>query len=394
VAEAQEQERTEQPTQKRIDDAREKGNVPRSRELTMTAVMLAGAAALMGFGSQLAGHAAGDMRASLELSRDAMLAPDAMQLALGAAAGAALNYLAPVLIATLLAALVAPLAIGGWNFSGKAIAPDFQRLSPIAGLKRIFGLNGWVELAKALAKCLVVGGIGTVVVFAMLDDTVGVGRMAAAAGIARAANLVVFALLAMSAALAIVAAVDVPYQLWNYTRQLKMTRQEIRDELKETDGRPEIKSRIRQMQQRMAQQRMMQAVPKADVVITNPTHYAVALKYDAKRMRAPRVVAKGADLVALAIRKLATEHRVAVFEAPALARALFRHTKVEREIPAGLYVAVAQVLTYIYHLRHLSPQLAARMTRPEPQVAAEYLVEEEKGLRHLFDTDESDGGTH
>lgn len=387
MAEAQDQERTEQPTQKRLDEAREKGNVPRSRELTMTAVMLAGAGALMGFGSQLAGHAAGDMRGSLQLGRDTLLAPDAMQLALGAATASALGYVTPVLLATLLAALVAPLAIGGWNFSGKAIAPDFQRLSPLSGFKRIFGVNGWVELAKALAKCLVVGGIGAVVVMSMLDDTVTMGRMATASGIARGAGLVLFALLSMSAALAIIAAVDVPYQLWNYTRQLKMTRQEIRDELKETDGRPEIKSRIRQMQQRMAQQRMMQAVPKADVVVTNPTHFAVALKYDARRMRAPRVVAKGADLVALAIRKLATEHRVPVFEAPSLARALFRHSRLEREIPAGLYVAVAQVLTYVYQLKHLAPQLAARMTKPEPQVSAEYFVTAEdagKGDSPLF----------
>jgi flagellar biosynthesis protein FlhB len=376
VAEAQEQERTEQPTQKRLDEAREKGNVPRSRELTMTAVMLAGAGAIMGFGQQLAGNAVGDMRASLQLDRDALLAPDAMQLALGAAAGSALGYIAPVLFATLLAALIAPLAIGGWNFSSKAFAPDLQRLSPLQGFKRIFGVNGWVELGKALAKCLVVGGIGAFVVVSMLDDTVGMGRMAAPAGIARASGLVMFALLAMSAALAIIAAVDVPFQLWNYTHQLKMTRQEVRDELKETDGRPEIKGRIRQMQQRLAQQRMMQAVPKADVVVTNPTHFAVALKYDAKRMRAPRVVAKGADLV---------ENRVPVFEAPALARALFKHGRLEREIPAGLYVAVAQVLTYIYQLRHLSPQLAARMTRPEPQVGAEYFVApDEKGDSPLF----------
>lgn len=372
MAETQDQERTEQPTQKRLDDARQKGNVPRSRELTMTAVMLAGAGALLGFGRTLGGSAAGDMRASLEMTRDALLAPDAMQSALLAASQSALVYVAPVLLLTFLAAMVAPLAIGGWNFSAKAIAPDFARLSPMQGLKRIFGLNGWVELVKALVKCLVVGGIGAVIVMSLLDDAIGIARMAPAAGIASAAHMVMMALLSLSAALAIIAAVDVPYQLWNHNRQLKMTRQEIRDELKETDGRPETKGRIRQLQQRLAQQRMMQAVPKADVVITNPTHYAVALKYDAKRMRAPRVVAKGADLVALAIRKLATENKVPVFEAPVLARALYGSTKLDREIPAGLYVAVAQILTYIYQLKHLSPQLAARMVKPSPQVGPEF----------------------
>ena len=372
MAEGQDQEKTEQPTQKRLDEARAKGNVPRSRELTMTAVMLAGAAGLLGFGRMLASDAAIDMRASLEMTRETLLAPDAMQLALGTAVMSALTYIAPILLVTFVAALVAPLAIGGWNFSPQALSPDFSRLSPLQGLKRIFGVAGWVELLKALAKCVVVGGIGAVIVISMLDDALGITRMPTASGIAQAAHMVMVALLSMSAALAVIAAVDVPYQLWNYHRQLKMTRQEIRDELKETDGRPEIKGRIRQMQQKMAQQRMMQAVPKADVVIMNPTHFAVALKYDAKRMKAPRVVAKGVDLVALAIRKLAEENKVPVFQSPPLARALYRSTKIDKEIPAGLYVAVAQVLTYIYQLKNLSPQLAARMTKPMPQVGSEF----------------------
>lgn len=373
MAERDDQERTEQPTQRRLDEARSRGNVPRSRELTMTAVMLAGAGALLGTGHYFAGGMAGDMRSGLSMTRDGLLAPDAMQHMLGAAVGSSLKFMAPVLLATFAAALLAPLAIGGWNLSFKAIAPAFGRLNPLNGFRRIFGVSGWVELLKALVKCVVIGGIAAAIVLALMDDTLRLGRMAPERGIAGAGQMICYALLLTSAALALIAAIDVPYQLWNYHRQLRMTRQEIRDELKETDGRPETRARVRNLQQQLARRRMLQQVPKADVVITNPTHYAVALKYESKRMRAPRVIARGADLVALAIRKRAEEHRVPVFESPVLARALYRSTQVGREIPAGLYVAVAQVLSYIYQVKAAPPQVAARLRRPEPEVGGEYL---------------------
>ncbi len=364
----QHQERTEQPTQKRLEDARKRGQIPRSRELNMTAVMLAGAGALLGAGHFVAGGLVNTMHGGFSITREALFAPDAMQTALTGAALSTLKYAMPVLLATLAAALLAPLSIGGWNVSFQAVAPDWSKLSPVAGFKRIFGLNGWVELGKALAKVVVVGGFATAIAMWLMDDILALGRMDLREGIGGAARLACYALITMSAALVLVAAVDVPYQLWNYRDKLKMSRQEIRDEMKETDGRPEIKSRIRTVQQQLAKRRMMQAVPTADVIVVNPTHYAVALQYQPNRMRAPRVVAKGAGLVALAIRTLADQHRVPLFEAPPLARALYKSTDIGREIPAALYVAVAQVLTYIYQLKSLPAQAAAKLSKPQPQV--------------------------
>ncbi len=205
-----------------------------------------------------------------------------------------------------------------------------------------------------------------------MDDAVALGRMPVQGGIAGAANLIGTAFMWMSAALVIVAAADVPFQLWDYQQRLRMSRHEVREELKETDGRPEVKSRIRQLQQQLARRRMMEQVPKADVVITNPTHFAVALRYDAHRMRAPRVVAKGADFVALAIRRVAEASKVPTFESPILARALYRNVDIGKEIPGGLYVAVAQVLTYIYQMRRLPAQAFARIPRPQPSLSADF----------------------
>jgi flagellar biosynthetic protein FlhB len=234
----------------------------------------------------------------------------------------------PVLAAVFVAALVAPLALGGWTFSAQALMPDFSRLSPLQGLKRVFGWHGLVELVKALAKCVLVGGVAAIVIHAFMDDAIALGRMPVESGIGRAAHLVGSAFVWMSAALVLVAAADVPFQLWDYQQRLRMSRHEVREEMKETDGRPEVKSRIRQLQQQIAKRRMMEQVPKADVIVTNPTHFAVALRYDSLKMRAPRVIAKGADLVALAIRRIAEAHKVPTFESPHLARALYRNVDI------------------------------------------------------------------
>jgi flagellar biosynthetic protein FlhB len=368
----QQQERTERATPKRVQEARERGQVPRSRELSTTLVLLAGAGCLYGAGSFMSGNLARHLRAGLEFRPEWLESPAAVAPALGSAIAQALIDIWPLLAAVFGAALIAPLALGGWTFSGQALVPDFSRLSPIAGLKRIFGWHGLVELLKALAKCVLVGGVAAAVIYAFLDDAIALGRMPVEGGIAGAAHLVGSAFVWMSAALVVVAAADVPFQLWDYQHRLRMSRHEIREELKETDGRPEVKSRIRQLQQQLAKRRMMEQVPKADVVITNPTHYAVALRYEAAKMRAPRVVAKGADLVALAIRRVADAHKVPMFESPVLARALYRNVDIGKEIPGGLYVAVAQVLTYIYQMRRLPAQAFARIARPEPSVGAEF----------------------
>jgi len=253
-----------------------------------------------------------------------------------------------------------------------AMVPDFTRLSPLAGLKRLFGLHGVSELGKALLKLVVVGGVCAGIVVWLFKDVMALGHMAPRAAIGRGAGLLGWSFVWLCASLAIVAVVDVPLQLFQFHRSLRMTRQELRDEAKESDGRPETKQRIRQMQQQLARRRMMHKVPTADVVIVNPTHFAVALKYDPKHMRAPRVVAKGTDLVAANIRRIAEEHRVPVFEAPKLARALHKSTDLNKEVPTGLYVAVAQVLSYIFRVRSLNPTIAARVARPNPVVGDEY----------------------
>jgi flagellar biosynthetic protein FlhB len=347
----QDSERTERPTQKRLDEARKNGQVPRSPELTTAAVVLIAGGGLHFLGRGLGAGLFDIMRSGLSLSRDQVLDDSSAISQFSASAAHALLACAPVLGLTLVAALLAPLAIGGWNLSFGVLAPDFSRLSPAAGFGRIFALRGLVELAKAFAKFALVALVAVTFLWLKTNELLGLGSEPTGAAIGHAISLSGQALLALAGALALIAAVDVPWQLFNHMKSLRMTRQEIRDELKESEGNPEIKGRIRQMQQTVARRRMMQEVPKADVVVTNPTHYCVALRYDEKRMRAPIVVAKGADAIAAKIREVATEHRVPIFEAPPLARALFRSVDLNGEVPARLYVAVAQVLTYVYQLR-------------------------------------------
>ncbi|MGC1523019.1 MAG: flagellar biosynthesis protein FlhB [Steroidobacteraceae bacterium] len=365
-------ERTEEPSQKRLQDARERGQVPRSRELTNFATMIGGSATLVAIGGSLSSRMSQMMRQGLTIDAGTLRDTDGMFASLAQACISALTILLPVFGALIALVLLASIALGGWNFSPQAMVPDFTRLSPLAGMKRLFGLRGASELGKALLKCAVVGGVCAAIVSALFGDVLALAHMEPRAAIGRGAGLVSWAFVWLCASMALVAMVDVPLQLFQFKSALRMTRQEVRDEAKESDGRPETKQRIRQLQQAMARRRMMHKVPTADVVIVNPTHFAVALKYDPKQMRAPRVLAKGVDLVAQNIRRIAAEHRVPVFESPKLARALYRSTDLNKEIPAGLYVAVAQVLSYIFRVRTLNPTVAARVARPNPQVSDEY----------------------
>lgn len=343
--------RTEQPTTKRLEEARKKGQVPRSIELTTAAVVLIAGAGLHYLGHGLGKSLAELMRAGLALTRDQAL-DDSQAISMFAASTLhAMLACAPILGLTLVAALLAPLAIGGWNLSFGVLAPDFTRLSPMAGFGRMFSMRGVVELAKAFAKFILIALVAAVFLWFKRGELLELGSEAPAAAIGHAITLSGQALLSLAGTLVLIAAIDVPWQLFQHMKQLRMTRQEVRDEMKESEGNPEIKGKIRQLQQEVARRRMMQEVPKADVVVTNPTHFAVALRYDDKRMRAPIVVAKGADAVAARIREVAGEHNIPIFEAPPLARALFRSVDLNREVPANLYVAVAQVLTYVYQVR-------------------------------------------
>ena len=372
MAETEQSERTEDPSQRRLQQARERGNVPRSRELTNFATMIAGSVSLLAMSSSLTESLMLVMRQGMSIDSRDLNDPYRMPALLGLACVRALEALLPLFGALIVLVLLASIALGGWNVSTQALVPDFSRLSPLAGIKRVFGLQGVSEMGKALLKVLVVGGVCAGVVSWLFVDVLHLSSMAPRAAIGHAAGLMARAFVWLCAALVAIAAVDVPLQLFQYKRSLKMSRQELREELKDTDGRPEVKSRIRQVQQQMARRRMMQQVPDADVVIVNPTHFAVALKYDPRKMRAPRVLAKGVDLVAQNIRRIAEENKVPVFESPKLARALYRSTDLNAEIPTALYMAVAQVLSYIFKIKTLNPTLAARMSRPEPQVGDEY----------------------
>ena len=263
----------------------------------------------------------------------------------------ALNAVFPLFILLVIGALVAPLAMGGWTFSLKPLQPDFKKIDPIKGMSRIFSLKSLMELGKALFKFLLVGSMGYWLLQSKIDGFLSLGNETLEQGISRLGTELIWAFILLSSALIIVALADAPFQLWDHSRKQKMTRQEIKDEQKETDGNPEVKSKIRQTQQEISRRRMMQEVPKADVVITNPTHYAVALRYDQMKMSAPIVVALGADEIAGHIRRIALANDVPLLSAPPLARALYHNCDLNAEIPAGLFLAIAQVLAYVYQLR-------------------------------------------
>jgi flagellar biosynthetic protein FlhB len=368
VAEQSGQERTEQATPKRLEEARKRGQIPRSRELNTAAVMLAGGAGLYAFSGSMGSNFAGLMRGGLTISRDQALDSTLLFSTLSNATLKGMMAVAPVLGTIMLAALLAPLALGGWAFSTEALMPNFSRLNPIEGVQRLFSMRGVVELMKALAKFAVVAIIAIWVLLKYSGEMLSLGSEPVESAIGHAIRICGQGLLAMSGGLVLIAGIDVPYQLWQYGKELRMTREEIREEHKENEGSPEIKGKIRQIQQQMASRRMMEKVPTADVVVTNPTHFAVALKYDDNRMRAPIVVAKGADAVAARIREIATENGVALFEAPPLARAIYKSVDLDQEIPTRLYVAVAQVLGYVFQLKSVRLNGGERPVKPVVEV--------------------------
>lgn len=345
------QERTEEATPKRREEARRKGQIARSRELNTMAMLLLGALGMLATGPFMIDRMQAMMRVGLSVRREAVFDPWAMIDIFSASVMQGVALIAPFLVLMLITALLAPLALGGWSFSVEALQPKFDKLNPLKGLKRIFALRGLMELVKALAKFLLIGGVGAWLLMKQMPEFNGLGHESIESALSHSGHLLSWSFLILSLSLVVVAAIDVPFQLWDHAKNLKMTRQEIKDEYKNTEGKPEVKAQIRRMQQELAQGRMMAEVPKADVVITNPTHYAVALKYDDRKMRAPVVVAKGADLIAGQIRKVANANDVPIFEAPPLARAIYYSTEIDREVPAGLYLAVAQVLAYVFQLR-------------------------------------------
>ncbi|MGC7837221.1 flagellar biosynthesis protein FlhB [Pseudomonas wayambapalatensis] len=346
------QDKTEEPTEKRKRDAREKGDIARSKELNTFAVTLGGAGALLAFGGHLAETLMTLMRVNFTLSREVIVDERAMGAFLMASGKMAIWATQPVLVLLFVVSFVAPIALGGFLFSGSLLQPKFSRMNPLSGIKRMFSLNSLTELLKAVAKFFLVLVVALVVLANDREALMAIAKEPLEQAIIHSVQVVGWSALWMAAGLLLIAIVDVPFQLWQTHKKLKMTKQEVRDEYKDTEGKPEVKQRIRQLQREASQRRMMAAVPEADVIITNPTHYAVALKYDPEKGgAAPLLLAKGTDFLALKIREIGQEHKVQILESPALARAIYYSTELEHEIPAGLYLAVAQVLAYVFQIR-------------------------------------------
>lgn len=344
-------EKTEEPTSKRLEESRKKGQIARSRELATTLVLVASAVALIMMGSSIANAMVSVMKRMFTLSRDETYDFNHMFQAWGFAIQEVSTPLLLFLVMVTVAGFIGSIATGGYNFSWESIAPKGNKLNPLNGLKRMFGVNGLVELGKAIAKFLVVGLATYLALNFFHDETLHLDIEAYPLNLFHGIDIVSWVFLIMCCALIPVAAFDVPYQKYKHNKELKMTKQEVKDERKNSEGDPQVKGRIRKLQYQAAAKRMMQEVPKADVVVTNPTHFSVALKYDENGTSAPIVVAKGTDELAFHIRKIATAHNVPLVESPMLARSIYHTTEVQHPIPEQLFMAVAQVLAYVYQLK-------------------------------------------
>jgi flagellar biosynthetic protein FlhB len=365
------QEKTEEPTQKKLNDAKKKGQVPRSKELNSMTIMVIGSASLMTLGPYMIGSISTMMEKALSLSRAEIFDTKSLLSKFESTVFDALTGISPFLFLMTVVALFTPMALGGWAFSAGAMAFKAERISPLSGFKRMFGTKGLMELVKALLKLVFVSSVAILFLWTKKHEFLGLNALPLTAALQHGAWLIGMCFLVVSLSLLFIAAIDVPFQLWDHSKKLKMTLQEVRDEMKDTEGKPEVKSKIRQMQQEMAQRRMMDAVPDADVIITNPTHYAVALKYNHESMAAPVVVAMGKDLIAFRIREIAQENEVEIFEAPPLARALYAQGELKKEIPGQLFFAVAQVLAFVFQLRTARQQGLVVPQRPDPYMSPE-----------------------
>jgi flagellar biosynthetic protein FlhB len=351
VAEDSDLEKTEPASPRRLEKAREEGDVPRSRELGTCTVLLAAGSGLWFSGDNLVRRMNQALVSGLSLDRSQIFDHEVLFSRIGGDLVQVVLAFAPLAVLLIVVAMGSPLLIGGWLISGKALGPNFGKLNPIKGLGNMVSVNALVELFKAVAKASVVGVVSWMVISRGMPAMLALSVEPFDVGATHLAELMWWSFLAIASALILIAAIDAPYQMWHYANKLKMTRQEVRDEAKESEGDPQIKAKIRAQQREMARRRMMSEVPNADVVVTNPTHFAVALKYTDGAMRAPKVVAKGADEVAAKIREIAAANNVPLLEAPPLARALHRHAELGDEIPEALYTAVAEVLAYIFQLR-------------------------------------------
>lgn len=355
MAEDSEAEKTEPASERRLQQARDEGDVPRSREVSTFTVLIVAGAGLYMTGSGIARQLAATLVSGLSLTREQVFNPQILIERILVDIVQVMVACLPLAIGIMIVAIASPVLVGGFMFSAKGFMPKFSKLNPVNGLTNMISKNALVELVKAVLKTIIVGSVAYMVMMRYKDAIFGLTGEPPYESYEHMMDMIAMSFLTLVGALGFIAAIDAPYQIWHYADKMKMTRQETIQESKESDGNPQIKGKIRQLQREMAKRRMMQDVPTADVVVTNPTHYAVALKYADGAKGAPKVVAKGTDAVAAKIREMAKEHRVAILEAPALARALHKHTDIGEEIPHRLYAAVAEVLAYVYQLRSYKP---------------------------------------
>ena len=363
MADSDSGERTEEPTAKKIADARKKGQIARSKELGTMFVLVGSAVGMMMTGHLFVDALSKVMKRLFSITRQEAMDINALFGAIAEVIGVLVMPLSWFFFIVIIAAFVGNTLLGGMNFSAEAMAPKLSKLSPLQGVKRMFGVQALIELSKSLLKFFVVFIVAFILLYSLFDQILSLSIENIPINFAHAVDLLLWMFLILTVSLVIIAVVDAPYQVWNHKRQLKMTKQEVKDEMKNTEGNPEIKGRIRKTQYQMSQRRMMQDVPEADVVITNPTHYSVAIKYDADSGRAPVVIATGVDQMALHIRTIAKEHEVEILQSPALARSLYYTTEVDDEVPEELFAAVAQVLAFVYQLNE---HRKGKATRPKP----------------------------
>lgn len=365
MAEDSDLERTEPASGRRIQQAREKGQVARSRELGTFAILMAAGGGIMIMGAGMMESLKTLLRDGLTLDKDVLADPFTMIARLHDESQTILTAFLPFLILLFIVALAAPMVMSGWLFTLQALEPNFGKLNPFKGIARLLSWNSLVELIKAVAKSALIGGVAVWVVWHNKDDLFALIAEPLQSGIGHMGSLIVFTYMAVTSSIILIVAIDVPFQLWQHSKQLRMTKEELRQEGKEMEGDPQVKGRIRSMQREAARRRMMTQVPKADVIVTNPTHFAVALRYQDRKMRAPQVVAKGTYLLAQRICELGRENKVPILQAPPLARALYRHAELGEEIPGPLYTAVAEVLAYVYQLRRYETEGGAAPRVPE-----------------------------
>ena len=369
-------EKTEEPTARRLEKAREEGNVPRSQDLGAAAVMITSVAALFMMGPWLLSHLSAIFASGFVIDRRDIFSPNVGITRFYELGFESFLLIVPLLAITLVVAILASSAMGGLNFSWKAITPKASKLSPLQGIKRMFGLKSVVELVKSIAKFSLVGGVLAYEIWDFSDDLIALGAMSLEPALAKAGEMIGWTILLVTASLVVIAAIDVPYQSYEFTKRMRMTKQEIKDEFKDIEGSPEVKGQIRRKQREMAEQRMMDQVKDADVVITNPEHFSVALVYDPESDGAPIVVAKGVDHVALRIRNEAKEHGVVQVEIPPLARALYFTTEIDQTIPEDLYYAVAQVIAYVFSLASVRRD-GQTAGKPNPEIPANFRFDAE-----------------